>query len=109
MDKKILLYWVIIIAAVFSIIPILAGYFPSENKDNDLETVLFLNSYLNNINSTCEDGTYYTKAICYYQPENAQCPIYCKDYRLLCLDGRYVLKKDEENFACHSIEEWRSR
>lgn len=95
--------------AIISVWPILASYFSTDHYRGDLETILFLNSYLKDMNATCREGTYYTKAICFYQPENVHCLIYCKDYRLLCLDGKYVLLKDEENFACHSIEEWKAK
>jgi hypothetical protein len=110
MDKKIAIYWIIISAGVLSSIPILASYLSTSNETaDDLQVLLFLNSYLTEMNATCREGTYYTKAICFYQPENKLCPIYCKDYKLLCLSGKYVLQKDEENFACHTIEDWKTK
>jgi hypothetical protein len=109
--KKIIIYWITIALAIISVIPIFASYLPIKNENNssDLQAILFLNTYLTEMNSTCQEKTYYTKAICFYQPENEQCPIYCKDYRLLCLNGKYVLQKDEENFACHTVEDWKMK
>lgn len=60
----------------------------------------------NNIGATCSDGTYMTKAICFYQPENKLCPIYCEDYKLYCLKGKYIITKDSGHYVCMGIEEW---
>jgi len=54
----------------------------------------------------CEDGTYYTKAICFYQPENKFCPVYCEDYLMYCLKGKYILQKKDGEFACLTVEEY---
>lgn len=54
----------------------------------------------------CTDGTYYTKAICFYQPENKMCPVYCEDYYMYCLKGKYILQKKDGEYACLTVEEY---
>jgi len=54
----------------------------------------------------CEDGTYYTKAICFYQPDNELCPIYCEDYYMYCLKGKYILQKKDGEYSCLTVEEY---
>ena len=54
----------------------------------------------------CEDKTYYTKAVCFYQPNNTLCPIYCEDYYVYCLKGRYILKKKAGEYICLTVEEY---
>lgn len=56
--------------------------------------------------SECTDGTYYTKAICFYQPDNKLCPVYCEDYKMHCLKGKYILQKEDGKYTCLSVDEY---
>ena len=58
------------------------------------------------IHSECIDGTYHTKAICFYQPDNKLCPVYCEDYKMHCLKGKYILQKDDGEYTCLSVNEY---